>query len=379
MFFEQSRRVISLYFLRLGPKKKAQFFLVFGFHQRQQEQPRKKKHKRENSSAQRIYMCLRHQPPQQSSLLHKKEAKTGPEKDFLSESSLQMTSFVSSLFEFNIQSRTARTTDEFWDSFVRLMKRIGPREIIRSGDNVFPLPFQHSDGVSVILCNHIRDLDVLLINISVETHRDTGFPVHLSGFTYEVFRHVPILGNVVGRLLIGLSKGESEEERRSKVKYMLDRGYNTFVLFPEGALFHKGTYVKSAEYQKEKLGMKKPFKRVLHPYTKAFDSLRAVVGDRLESVTDVTLDYAGFRPRESDYSYTTYPSVLYNAFHDAPAPRIHVENIPIPYPQNLDSEKFLFRLWRRKEHRLAKWHLQAKAKAKATATAEVKRKTPSST
>ena len=224
--------------------------------------------------------------------------------------------------------------------------------IRKSGDKTFPPPMS-KDKVTLILCNHQSDLDQFIV-FTATTFRDNAIvPVQLTGFTHQAFNTLPMVGQMVGKNLIGLDKGETKASIQRKILDFRHKGFNTFLLFPEGTFLHQESWKKSVDFQ-QKLGLKKEqcFQKLLYPKFGAYDAFVDLLEDEIEYVIDLTLDYPDYNPVTSEWSYLTYPSVAYSFLNKQPPPFLHASTTVVQGKRGILTHDFLLHLWRKKDQRL---------------------------
>lgn len=251
--------------------------------------------------------------------------------------------------------KTARGWEGFKNSALYLMAPTISQGIQRSGETSFPPPLKNPKDVVLILCNHQSDMDQFIAFTSTNFHTDGKFPICFTGFTHEGFKTLPLVGDMVNKNLMGLEKGESKKSIQNKIQTFRSKGYNTFLLFPEGTFLHRDSLKSSQQYQAS-LGIdkKKHFKKLLYPRFGAYDSFVSLLKDDIRYVVDLTIDYPEYDAAQSEWSYLTYPSVAYSYLHKPLPPYLHARTIHIT-TQKLDHA-FLLTLWRKKDIRLAVRH-----------------------
>jgi len=244
----------------------------------------------------------------------------------------------------------------------------------RSGAIQFPPPLSSPTDVVLILCNHQSDMDQFLVCSSVHYYDEpisTGstsstsstssasstsptIPIRLTGFTHQAFESLPGVGNMVGKNLIGLAKGETQAQIQAKIQLFLDQGYNCFLLFPEGTFLHQDTFAKSQEFQaKEGIPADMRLQRTLYPKFGALHAFVDLVKDRLAYIVDITIDYYDYDAPKSDWSYFLYPSLTHSFFKKMSPPYMHATVIPVREKwADFMEKEWLVKLWRKKDARL---------------------------
>jgi len=261
---------------------------------------------------------------------------------------MNVPSFLDHLGQSYVSYINSSNWSEFKNSAIYCMSPAIP-SVRRSGDIKFPPPLSDPSKVTLILCNHQSDLDQFLVFTSTTFRDDSKVPVQLTGFTHEGFKTLPGIGQMVGKNLIGLDKGDSKITIQAKIKKFLHQGFNTFLLFPEGTFLHKNSLLKSHAFQKSPT-----FHKVLYPRFGAFDAFVELLQDRIEYVVDLTLDYPGYNPSKAEWSYFTYPSVAHSFLNQnrVPPPYLHASCLVVNGKWETLTHDFVLKLWKKKEHRL---------------------------
>jgi len=274
------------------------------------------------------------------------------------------------LLETQARIAEAKTWREEQDATLHLAKLVVP-EMIVTGATEFPPPFEDENEVALLFSNHVANVDQVLLLSKISYHYNKKYPVQCSGFTYSSFQYVPIIGEGVGRNCVGLEEGEADSDIEQKVCWLLDQGFNTWILFPEGTLFTKKKYEKSIDFQTKELKMSKDklFHYVLYPKVRALNAfLKALKqkGKRLKYIVDLTLEYPNVNLWERVDTNYTYPSLLYGSFCTLPRPSLHCHiytlddsflekmyaSISTENPPKVPI--WLLNIWKRKENTLRK-------------------------
>ena len=186
-----------------------------------------------------------------------------------------------------------------WANFVRMGQTLIPALRVRGTQ--LPETLSRDDGVLVI-SNHVSTLDPFLIAIAVNApvERETGRLVRWSGITLSTFGKLPVVGSLIDHKkgpLVGLRKGESDEELEAKFQAMWKRGVRIFVLFPEGRLTDKAYMVQDQKHPDAV-----QYKHLCTPRKRAFDAVRRAIGENLKWTVDVTNVYAGWDPAAEKFN-----------------------------------------------------------------------------
>lgn len=246
----------------------------------------------------------------------------------------------------------SKTWHEFRNTALFTMRPAVPN-IKRSGTLTFPPPFTSTTDVNLILCNHLSDLDQLLVFNLVDFHTDQKIETKLTGYTHENFKDLYFIGGMVGTVVIGLRKGDTEETIRTKTRHFLDRGFNTFLLFPEGGFLCSKSLAKSLNYQKTlDIPDSERFHHVLYPRMGAYNAFLKEVGTRLKHIIDLTIHYQNYSPATSDGNYVDYPSVLHSYVNKIPAPIVHckIYKVDAKLFAKMSPQDWLLSIWHKKDH-----------------------------
>ncbi|AYV86752.1 MAG: hypothetical protein Sylvanvirus8_8 [Sylvanvirus sp.] len=273
--------------------------------------------------------------------------------------------FLQTRLEFLVNFQMAATLDDKWEAGMKLFEPCLPTSFKHYGDmNHFP-PALQGNECSIIIMNHQSDLDPCLLMYLMHTtflerqvtpmitmsnpldasfvkKKGSSYPSHTTlrpiAFTLEAFTKVHVLGPIVTENMIALYKGITDEELQRRINIRLAQGYNTFLLWPEGAIISKTKY-KEAKTKWEKkdrdieedesseniehetqLDNPYPFKNVMTPKSRCWEQLIKCIGPRLRYICDLTFLYSNHIPWEVDWNYDIYPSVV-NACK-SPLPRV---------------------------------------------------------
>jgi hypothetical protein len=258
---------------------------------------------------------------------------------------------------------TAKTYDAEHQAWLDFGNPFVPEMIKITGDKIYPPPFQHKDDISVIFCNHPSDIDQMIVMHKMERHKDKPIQAKLTGFTYESFRFIPAAGMKVGETFLGLRKQEHENDLMKKVQSLLDEGYNTWLLFPEGTLETREKFIKSIKYQieDEHVPESKVLRHVLYPHIGAMKALCRVAAHRIKNIVDLTLDYHDFDAVHSNDSMLENPRILYACFYGLKPPTLHcrihhlndAERVQLSQISQ-ENKGWLIKLWTQKDKLLAK-------------------------
>lgn len=193
-----------------------------------------------------------------------------------------------------------------------------------------------SEGkVLIVVSNHVSDLDTALITKRLPKECVTAF------FAYDQLQKMPLVGPIISEQTVLVGKSTDKANICSQVASMLDRGCNTFVIYPEGCHMQKKYYEKSVLFQRG-IGVTTPLQNVCWPRRGAMSALLETVGDRLEAIADITLVYPGYDTRESEFSSIRYPSLLHSYLFETPAVLMHVMLL---HPVCCSDEGWLEKLW----------------------------------
>jgi hypothetical protein len=233
-----------------------------------------------------------------------------------------------------------------------------------TGEEYFP-PQPQKNKVTLMLCNHVSDIDQILIMSKIRWWDETATPVKFTSFTYESFSHVPVWGSVVGRDVIALQQKEPQEDIEAKVEWFFSQDYNLYLLFPEGTLIDKISYKKSLDHQKQlQIPESQWFHHLLYPYARALNAFLKVIGTRLTYIVDLTLEYQDVpAPHLRSRSMLANPSACYSLLCglkpvslDSKTYAITPEHcrsiLDMIQPHSLDAPLWLKNLWMVKEKRL---------------------------
>lgn len=266
--------------------------------------------------------------------------------------------WLSSLYKIS----SAQTEEDEWAAWMEMINPLLPKTLKVTGKiKEFPPVFQSPTDICLILCNHISDIDQMIIMAKAAKQKEQKIPMKLTGFTYESFRFLPGVGSQVGSRFVHLRPKESEEDLKAKIKYILDQGYNTWLLFPEGTLMNQKTYQKSLDFQigVEKIPKKEILHHVLYPRVGALKAFFALASSRITSIVDLTLEYQDLCPRTVPPSFTVNPRAIYSVFYGLKSPSLHVKIHMLndkereQLAQTTDTNKgWLIKLWKQKDRRL---------------------------
>lgn len=246
----------------------------------------------------------------------------------------------------------AETADDHMSAWFQFVKpALG--KIIRKGDKKFPPRLESKEDVIVMISNHLSDLDHFLITAQADRHLDGAFPLKITGFTQSRFSNVPLLGSMVGKFVIGIGSGSAKEQIQQQVCDFLHKGYNAFLLFPEGRIFCKSAYSDSIVFQQKTQPDKMLMHDVLFPRYGAFCALVEALGPRLKYIVDITLDYPHHPLRHNEWQHFLYPSVFFSYFNDTPPPTMHVTTTRVD-DWTVCNKKLLLQIWMRKNSLLKK-------------------------
>lgn len=233
------------------------------------------------------------------------------------------------LFEGPLTLGKAKTYQEEAKAILDMTRPLIP-PMKRTGAKIFPPPHTSKDDISLIVCNHLADVDMWLIMAKMTWHEKTEFPIQFTCFTYNSFQHLPYYGEYVGRSMIGLEQGEPDQDIELKISFLMEEGFNTWLIFPEGTLFDKNKYAKSLAFQKQlKIPEKDWFHHVLYPRTRALNAFLRVAASlkkRLVHIVDLTLEFHGSNSKAMDRTslHYSYPSTLAGVFDNLRKPSMHV-------------------------------------------------------
>jgi len=218
-------------------------------------------------------------------------------------------------------------------------------------------------------------------------------PTRGTAFTHAAFRDLPVVGPMVMREMILLDKGDTELEIQKRIQVFLDRGYNMFLLFPEGTFLDSKSLAKSQSFQfpkpraasktrktnktnillpdassspltlpepEQKAEPEKLFTRVLMPRHGAMRAFVQLVQARLKRVIDITLQYPTYDPVRpgNEFQYVHYPSLFAHFASDPkiiPAPVMHIQQYELKGPEDwkvVAKPEWLNQLWAKKNERL---------------------------
>lgn len=270
-----------------------------------------------------------------------------------------------------------------WDAACKMWEPCLPT-LMRSGhiEPCFSPPLKENE-CSIIICNHVSDLDwAILFGFSnphtmttlnnstgknpTETNAlvaKTYAPFKPTAFTHDHFGKVPVIGPVVSELLIGVYKGMTEQALIQVIQERLQQGYNLFVLFPEGGIYDQSKVEGNHKYWLENVKSidRYEYKEVLYPRFTAYQALVKALNTRLTYIIDVTLKYPNHKPWETAFDYKNYPSIVHATSSKLGNVRCHSKIIVVNkqkqkrWQQVLSPRWFIDKIWKRKDRLLRTW------------------------
>lgn len=243
-------------------------------------------------------------------------------------------------------------------------------EVRLKGEQVFPPKLEKPGDTVIILCNHLSDLDHFLIMAKANRWLENKVPVRLTGFTQTRFNTYPVIGSLAKKWVIGVEKGSKPQEILDQVNQFIDRGFNTFLLFPEGKIFCHSSYTEGIEWQRDNSKLPNMLHHVLYPRFGAYEALVGALKDRLKYIVDITLDYPHHPLTEHEWNHHLYPSIFFSMWNDTPPVTMHVRNIKVSNWKDALERKTLLNLWYSKDLLLRKrlrpvWHYKKSDKEKS--------------
>lgn len=302
-----------------------------------------------------------------------------------------------------LRLENAKTIEERWMAGCLMLQPCLPHQFRHFGSvfNQFP-PRLYKDECCIIILNHTSDLDwAYLMSLmhttlvprqvqpmapasqSKQQHSNqnpgqlfdlTSDPqsptlehpyktIRPIAFTHDVFSKSKLIGKLVKNNLIGLYKGMTDEELDRRIQERVDQHYNTFVLFPEGAIHSKENHEKSIElwnttlYPDESTRPEYPFKNVFLPKPRCWSRLIRVLGTRLKYVCDLTFLYPKHEPWKGPWDYHLRPSIVDAMTEKMSKVYTHTRLIDcrgysLEQIRALSTIESLMKIWRKKERRL---------------------------
>jgi len=245
-------------------------------------------------------------------------------------------------------------SDEHLDWWFRFLQPFLPQVRLK-GEQVFPPKLESPKDVVLIVCNHLSDLDHFLIMAKANRWRDSKVPVRITGFTQTRFSQYPVIGKLAKQWVIGVERGSQPHEIHHQVNEFIQKGFNTFLLFPEGKIFCQSSYRESILWQKDKSALLPTLlDDVLYPRFGAYEALVGALQDRLKYIVDVTIDYPNHPLRDHEWDHYLYPSIFFSMWNDTPPVTMHVRNIRVSNWKDALDRKTLLQLWRGKDLLLRK-------------------------
>jgi len=232
------------------------------------------------------------------------------------------------------------------DQFLELCKPTVQNPPTRMGAKNWPSEHKTEKDITIIIANHLSDMDQVLILFSIMWHDKTQFPIKAAFFVNSAYFGAPLIGKFLQQISIGVKPGDDHETICLRIRKFLAEGYNTFILFPEGRFLCEAAYLHSRTkmFDTQQMG----FKHLLFPRFGAWNALLAELEPRIIEVVDVSILYQGHVPWKSLGLHTDYPSVFYNMSNKVDSPIVYTEVIKRD-PSKPFSVKWLEQRWREKD------------------------------